>query len=737
MWWVNNTTSMSSLSRSEIIMKRRLRYLQEGEEKEKKKRIQTLNNVADGATANDNNVVIGDESVAAEEGCQQQKNQTTTQSRMMDHQLLNNISDDNMTTTSYLQEPISYTLPNDSILLLDDNIQDNSNSNSNSHDHDIIIPTTTTTDKKQQQFTQLNNTPSVGYHSVDHAAAENNTNAIQQQQQQLPNEVSLETTTTSYNNESYLSTSNHDDDDSTAYSNNYNDVSYCEQQQYEQQQPQQPPQQQYYKEEEDTTHNDDGRGIIDDDIPTTRKGAVGGGGDDNNNKPITWNVGGEAIMQVSLELSEIVEEEEVMDNAYQEEGEDEEGNGRGVVAKRGDEEHSEESPVPSTLPFVLPLAPIDESMLRRSSSNTSLLSFDEPISEDDDDLRLRIGNVTEMFDQLDILPESEEEEEGEGHGDVVCRQMICPSANNFDCDSESGPVFDDQPAAMLPLAPIDESRSMNNSASSSSVEDLRLEDVTEMLDALDILPESEGKKLPPPQDERDGDRIEEGTLHNRYEDVVPSPDYHTSPEIKTSIATDLQVSELNESLLSEETENEHFLVEETKARMHVTQERDEKMIDFENLLELEGLVDVEQASIDDGSMAGNVFSMDGLFNTDKNSITSAESYEPKSPSFGTLSSDDDSFDHAYRPMNESGNDNSPPHVPSLTECLAEVRNYLVNSPDNISLDSSERSSPSEQLIMKYPGIENEVRYGTTSLLCEFAFKQLGNHAHPELTPFYL
>ena len=65
--------------------------------------------------------------------------------------------------------------------------------------------------------------------------------------------------------------------------------------------------------------------------------------------------------------------------------------------------------------------------------------------------------------------------------------------------------------------------------------------------------------------------------------------------------------------------------------------------------------------------------------------------------------------------NESGNDNSPSHVPSLTECLAEVRNYLVNSPD-ISLDGSERSSSSEQLIMKYPGIENEVRYGTTSLL---------------------
>ena len=731
MWWVNNTTSMSSLSRSEIIMKRRLRYLQEEEEKEKKKRIQTLNNVAGGATANDNNVVIGDESVAAEEGCQQQKNQTTTQSRMMDHQLLNNISDDNMTTTSYLQEAISYTLPNDSILLLDDNIQDNSNSNSNSHDHDIIIPTTTTTDKKQQQFTQLNNTPSVGYHSVDHAAAENNTNAIQQQQQQLPNEVSLETTTTSYNNESYLSTnSNHDDDDSTTHSNNYDD-------------------------DDDEKMEDE---VDQCTITTAQEIVVGGDDNNNNNKPITWNVEGEAIM-VSLELSEIVEEEELMDDAYQEEEEEEEGSGRGGVAKRGDEEgdinigletyhavnttttfddqHLEESPVPSALPFVLPLAPIDESMLRSSSSsNTSLLSFDEP-SEDDDGLRLLIGDVTEMFDQLDILPESEEEEEEEGHEDVICQHEICPSANNFDCYSESGPVFDDQPAAMLPLAPIDESRSMNNSASSSSVEDLRLGDVTEMFDELDILPESEGKKLPPPQDERDGDRIEEGTLHNRYEDVVPSPDYHTSPEIKTSIATDLQVSELNESLLSEETENEHFLVEETKARMHVTQERDEKMIDFENLLELEGLVDVEQASIDDGSMAGNVFSMDGLFNTDKNSITSAESYEPKSPSFGTLSSDDDSFDHAYRPMNESGNDNSPSHVPSLTECLAEVRNYLVNSPDNISLDSSERSSPSEQLIMKYPGIENEVRYGTTSLLCEFAFKQLGNHAHPELTPFYL
>ena len=237
------------------------------------------------------------------------------------------------------------------------------------------------------------------------------------------------------------------------------------------------------------------------------------GGDDNNNnnnnKPITWNVGG---AMVSLELSEIVEEEELMDdyddNAYQEEEEEEEGNGRrrGGVAKRGNEErdinigletyhavgsttttfddqHLEESPVPSALSFVLPLAPIDENMLRRSSSNTSLLSFEEPMREDDDDLRLLIGaDVTEMFDQLDILPESEKEEEEEGHEDVICRQEIRPSTNNFDCDSESGPVFDDQPAAMLPLAHIDESRSRNNSASSSSVEELRIGDVTEMLD---------------------------------------------------------------------------------------------------------------------------------------------------------------------------------------------------------------------------------------------------------------
>ena len=59
--------------------------------------------------------------------------------------------------------------------------------------------------------------------------------------------------------------------------------------------------------------------------------------------------------------------------------------------------------------------------------------------------------------------------------------------------SSSDPVFESS-VAVIPLAPIDESKSI----SSSECEDLRLDDVTDMLDHLDVLPEK------PQQDELEG-----------------------------------------------------------------------------------------------------------------------------------------------------------------------------------------------------------------------------------------
>jgi len=247
----------------------------------------------------------------------------------------------------------------------------------------------------------------------------------------------------------------------------------------------------------------------------------------------------------------------------------------------------------------------------------------------------------------------------------------------------------------LPLVPNDE-RSRSFSSSESSEEDLRLDNVTNLL-ALDNVDISllEDKKLPPPQDELE---------------VAESSPVATSAE-------KLQ-REVEDSLLEEELENEHFLAEEEKARIHVSQEHEEKINDFEVLLAAEGLVDddvVGESSVED-ERETTVFEMDEIFNTasgDENSHSSATQsreeclVEPKSPSFGSLSSEDDSFD--YVPTQEATvvqtlaqplGSHSPRVAISLADCLDEVRDYLVNDDD-----AEVVPSPAEQLILKYPGIE--------------------------------
>jgi len=255
----------------------------------------------------------------------------------------------------------------------------------------------------------------------------------------------------------------------------------------------------------------------------------------------------------------------------------------------------------------------------------------------------------------------------------------------------------------LPLVPNDE-RSRSFSSSESSEEDLRLDNVTNLL-ALDNVDISllEDKKLPPPQDELE---------------VAES-----SPAIATS-AEKLQ-REVEDSLLEEELENEDFLAEEEKARIHVSQEQDEKINDFEVLLAAEGLVDdddddddVGESSVED-ERETTMFEMDEIFNTadgDDNSHSSTTQsreeclVEPKSPSFGSLSSEDDSFGYVPTPTQEAAvvqtsltqplGSHSPRVTISLADCLDEVRDYLVNDDD-----AEVVPSPAEQLILKYPGIE--------------------------------
>ena len=179
-------------------------------------------------------------------------------------------------------------------------------------------------------------------------------------------------------------------------------------------------------------------------------------------------------------------------------------------------------------------------------------------------------------------------------------------------------------------------------------------------------------------------------------------------QLVVSSAEKLQ-QELHESLHMEETENEQFLAEEERARLHVSQEHEQQINDFEGLLVSEGLVDVEETATGDSRETGVKFIMDGLFNADDN-----DSYTSKSPSFGSLSSDD-SFDCAPRPVDakirhhlQVINEDQPetPRVSSLATCLAEVQDYLVNSPDDDGSDSADLSpSPSEQL---YPGVHKSL-----------------------------
>ena len=258
--------------------------------------------------------------------------------------------------------------------------------------------------------------------------------------------------------------------------------------------------------------------------------------------------------------------------------------------------------------------------------------------------------------------------------------------------SSSDPVFESS-VAVIPLAPIDESKSI----SSSECEDLRLDDVTEMFDHLDVLPEK------PPQDEVRGSEMDEGMKQDtQYHDT-------SAVELVVSSAEKMQ-QELHESLVMEETENEQFLAEEERARLFVSQEYEQQKNDFEVLLAAEGLVDVGDTATDDSRETGVKFIMDGLFNADDN-----DSYTSKSPSFGSLSSDD-SFDcapagppvdakigHHLQVINEDQPETS---VSSLATCLAEVQDYLVNSPDDDGSDSADLSpSPSEQL---YPGVHKSL-----------------------------
>ena len=131
--------------------------------------------------------------------------------------------------------------------------------------------------------------------------------------------------------------------------------------------------------------------------------------------------------------------------------------------------------------------------------------------------------------------------------------------------------------------------------------------------------------------------------------------------------------------------------------------------DFEVLLAAEGLVDVGDTATDDSRETGVKFIMDGLFNADDN-----DSYTSKSPSFGSLSSDD-SFDcapagppvdakigHHLQVINEDQPETS---VSSLAACLAEVQDYLVNSPDEGSDSADLSPSPSEHL---YPGVHKSL-----------------------------
>ena len=288
-------------------------------------------------------------------------------------------------------------------------------------------------------------------------------------------------------------------------------------------------------------------------------------------------------------------------------------------------------------------------------------------------------------EELNQLDSYEEEEVDASNG---VQDQVIEEEDSF--EHQDPPVV----WTALPLVPIDE-RSRSFSSSESSEKDLRLDNVTNILalDGVDI--SSEDKKLPPPQDELE-----------------------SSPAIATS-AEKLQ-REVEDSLLEEELENEHFLAEEEKARAHVSQEHEVKINDFEVLLAAEGLVDdhVGKSTVED-ERETTVFEMDEIFNTadeDDNSHSSATQskeeclVEPKSPSFGSLSSEDDSFDYlptqqatAIQTLAQPLGRHSPRVAVSLADCLDEVRDYLVNDDDD-----AEVPSPTEQLILKYPGIEEEI-----------------------------
>jgi len=291
----------------------------------------------------------------------------------------------------------------------------------------------------------------------------------------------------------------------------------------------------------------------------------------------------------------------------------------------------------------------------------------------------------EELNQLDSYEEEDVHERNGGQD-----QVIEEEEDSF--EHQDPPVV----WTALPLVPIDE-RSRSFSSSESSEEDLRLDNVTNLLALDDVDISSEDKKIPPPQDEL---KVE------------------SSPAIATS-AEKLQQRELEDSLLEDELENEDFLVEEEKARVHVSDEQEEKINDFEVLLAAEGLVDddVGESSVED-ERETTVFEMDEIFNTagDDSSHSSATQsreeclVEPKSPSFGSLSSEDDSFD--YVPSQQAAvvqtlaqplGSHSPRVSLSLDDCLDEVRDYLVN--DN---DAEVVPSPAEQLILKYPGSSEEI-----------------------------
>ena len=163
-----------------------------------------------------------------------------------------------------------------------------------------------------------------------------------------------------------------------------------------------------------------------------------------------------------------------------------------------------------------------------------------------------------------------------------------------------------------------------------------------------------------------------------------------------------------ESLHSEDTEMELFLAEHKKARLKVAQHQEQlpvnERVDLEELLASEGLVAMEDTSVDDERSHN----------------------EPSTPSFGSLTSDDSFADESSPIESKNGVDslvtNSPPAaaVPSLLECLTEVQEYLVNSHDEDS--DADSASPSEQLILSYSipdgDDENEVRI-RQSFLCHF------------------